>query len=77
MNIDKTAIFTQCVYDVDNRFVDLRIVTGFGNSFVLTMTDTSDLEEFDTDIELFLTKENLRIVIDRLTEVLENDERTN
>ena len=44
---------------------------------MLTITDTSDLEEFDTDIELFLTKENLRIIIDRLTEVLENDERTN
>jgi hypothetical protein len=77
MNIDKNAIFTQCVYDVDNRFVDVRIEPAFGNSFMLTITDTSDLEEFDTDIELFLTKENLRIIIDRLTEVLENDERTN
>jgi hypothetical protein len=71
MNIDKSAIFSQCVYDVDNRYVDLRIQSAFGNSFVLTMSDTSDLEEFDTDIELFLTKENLKIIIDRLTEVLE------
>jgi hypothetical protein len=70
MNIDKSAIFSQCVYDVDNRFVDLRIEPAFGNSFVLTMSDTSDEEELNTEIELFLTKENLKIVIDRLTEVL-------
>jgi len=72
MNIDKSAIFSQCVYDVDNRYVDLRIQSALGNSFVLTMTDTSNEEEFNTEIELFLTKENLRLVIDRLTKVLEN-----
>jgi hypothetical protein len=71
MNIDKSAIFSQCVYDVDNRYVDVRIEPAFGNSFVLTMTDTSNEEELDTEIELFLTKENLKIVIDRLTKVLE------
>jgi hypothetical protein len=70
MNIDKSAIFSQCVYDVDNRYVDVRIEPAFGNSFVLTMSDTSDEEEFNSEIELFLTKENLKIVIDRLTEVL-------
>ena len=71
MNIDKSAIFSQCVYDVDNRYVDLRIQSALGNSFVLTMSDTSDEEEFNSEIELFLTKENLKIVIDRLTKVLE------
>jgi hypothetical protein len=71
MNIDKSAIFSQCVYDVDNRYVDVRIEPAFGNSFVLTITDTSNEEELDTEIELFLTKENLKIVIDRLTKVLE------
>jgi hypothetical protein len=70
MNIDKSAIFSQCVYDVDNRYVDLRIQSALGNSFVLTMSDTSNEEELDTEIELFLTRENLKIVIDRLTEVL-------
>jgi hypothetical protein len=77
MNIDKSAIFSQCVYDVDNRFVDVRIEPTFGDSFMLIISDTSDAEELDTEIELFLTRENLKIVIDRLTEVLENDERTN
>ena len=71
MNIDKSTIFSQCVYDVDNRFVDVRIEPAFGNSFMLIITDTSDQEEFNTDIELFLTKENLKIIIDRLTKVLE------
>lgn len=75
MNIDKSAIFSQCVYDVDNRYVDLRIQSALGNSFVLTMTDTSNEQELDTEIELFLTRENFKIVIDRLTEVLENDKR--
>ena len=70
MNIDKSAIFSQCVYDVDNRYVDLRIQSALGNSFVLTMSDTSDEEEFNSEIELFLTRENLKIIIDRLTEVL-------
>ena len=72
MNTDKSAIFSECVYDVDNRYVDLRIQSALGNSFVLTMTDTSNEEEFNTEIELFLTKEDLKIVIDRLTKVLEN-----
>ena len=73
MNIDKYAIFTQCVYDVDNRSVDLRIEHTFGDSFMLIMTDASDEEESNTEIELFLTKENLKIIIDRLTEVLNNE----
>jgi len=58
-------------YDADNRYVDLRIQSALGNSFVLTLTDTSSEQELDTEIELFLTRENLKIIIDRLTEVLE------
>jgi hypothetical protein len=45
--------------------------SALGNSFVLTMSDTSDEEKFNTEIELFLTKENLKIIIDRLTKILE------
>jgi hypothetical protein len=79
MNIDKTAIFSQCVYDGDNRYVDLhlRYALATNDCFILSMSDTSKDEEYDTVLELFLTKENLKIIIDRLTEVLENDERTN
>jgi cyclopropane fatty-acyl-phospholipid synthase-like methyltransferase len=78
MNIDYSAIFSQCVYDVDNRYVDLtlRPDATYSRAFTLTMTDTSNDAEMDMMIELFLTEENLKKVIDRLTKVLEN-ERTN
>ncbi len=78
MNIDYSAIFSQCVYDADNRFVDLtlRPAAVYSGAFMLTMTDTSNDAEMDMMIELYLTEENLKKVIDRLTKVLEN-ERTN
>jgi len=78
MNIDYGTIFQQCVYDADNRFVDLTLRPAAVNSgaFMLTMTDTSNNAEMDMMIELYLTEENLKKVIDRLTKVLEN-ERTN
>ena len=78
MNIDHGAIFQQCVYDADNRFVDLtlRPVAVNSRTFTLTMTDTSNDAEMDMMIELYLTEENLKKVIDHLLKVLEN-ERTN
>ncbi len=78
MNIDHGAIFQQCVYDADNRFVDLtlRPAAVYSGAFMLTMTDTSNNAEMDMMIELYLTEENLKKVIERLTKVLEN-ERTN
>ena len=76
MNIDEGAIFQQCVYDADNRFVDLTLRPAAVNSraFTLTMTDTSNDSEMDMMIELYLTEENLKKVIDRLTKVLENEQ---
>jgi hypothetical protein len=73
MNIDKSAIFSQCVYDVDNRYVDLtcRRNHTMHNTFTLTMTDTSDNEEYDMLIDIFLTKDDLTKIIDRLTKALE------
>jgi cyclopropane fatty-acyl-phospholipid synthase-like methyltransferase len=78
MNIDHSAIFQQCVYDADNRFVDLtlRPDATYSRAFMLTMTDTSNNAEMDMLIELYLTEEDLKKVIERLTKVLE-DERTN
>ena len=69
-------IFSRCVYDVDGRYVDMEIRPINGGTFMLKMSDTSNEEEFDTEVELYLTKEDLRKVIDRLTEVLQ-DERPN
>ena len=66
-------IFSQCVYDVDGRYVDMEIRPINGGAFVLKMSDTSNEEEFDTEVELYLTKEDLGKVIDRLTEVLQDE----
>jgi hypothetical protein len=75
MNEDRSEIFSQLAYDVDNRYVDLYLRKVFGgNAFVLEISDTSDIESQDTEIELYLTKENLKLVIDRLTKVLENEQ---
>ena len=70
MNIDHGAIFQQCVYDADNRYVDLIIRPEFNNrAFTLIVTDTSNY--VDNKIDLYLTREDLKAVIDRLTMVLE------
>ena len=62
-------IFSQCVYDVDNRYVDMSIRTVFdGKAFMLTLADTSNIENTDSEIELYLTRDNLKLVIERLTE---------
>lgn len=65
------TILSRIEYDVDNRYVDLSIRTSFGgDAFILTMSDTSDDEESDSEIELFLTRKDLQLVIDRLSEAL-------
>lgn len=67
----KETIISQCVYDVDNRYVDLEIRSMYdGDAFMVTMTDTSDDEQTDSEIELYLTRAELQLVIDRLTKVL-------
>lgn len=66
-------IFSKCVYDVDNRYVDLSIRSVYDNeAFFLVLSDTSDDQESDTEIELYLTKQELKLVIDRLSKELEN-----
>lgn len=63
-------IFSSCVYDVDNRYVDMYIRPVYKSSFMLTVSNT---ENTGSEIELYLTKEDLKLVIDRLTAVLENE----
>lgn len=69
------GIFSQCVYDVDNRYVDMSIRTALpitdDGPFILILSDRSNIEETDSEIELYLTRDDLKLVIDRLTEVLE------
>lgn len=65
------AIFTQCVYDVDNRYVDLIVSpVSDGKAFTLKLTDTSNDWVSNVEIELFLTSADLWMVIDRLTTIL-------
>ncbi len=62
-------IFSQCVYDVDNRYVDMSIRPAIGgDAFILTLTDTSNIENTGSEIELYLTRDDLKLVIERLTE---------
>ena len=68
----KETIFSRLVYDVDNRYVDLEIRSEYdGAAFMLTMTDTSDEKDYAGEIELYLTRADIQLVIDRLTKVLE------
>ena len=62
------TIYSQCVYDVDNHYVDINI-REVGTSFVLTVSETSDDEAHDSEIEIYLTKDNLESIILRLSEV--------
>ena len=75
--IDTEQIYSQCVYDVDNRYVDLRLKSCgycYMGSFWLIMSDTSNDPKLDQEISIFLTPDDLREVIASLTEALEKNE---
>lgn len=75
--IDTEQIYSQCVYDVDNRYVDLRLKSygvSQSGSFWLIMSDMSNDPKFDQEISIFLTRDDLREVISSLTEALEKNE---
>jgi hypothetical protein len=63
-------ILSQCVYDVDNRYVSMYIRPGLGGGFILKMDDTSDDENSDEEVEMFLTNDDLKTIIDCLSERL-------
>ena len=68
-------IFSQCVFDVDNRYVGMSIRPALpitdGGPFILILSDRSNIEDTDCEFELYLTRDDLKLIIDRLTEVLE------
>jgi hypothetical protein len=43
---------------------------GLGGGFILKMDDTSDDENSDEEVEMFLTNDDLKTIIDRLSERL-------
>ena len=70
------TLYSECVYDCDNRYADLEISPSWcGQAFVLSMRDSSINEDTDSEIRMFLTKDTLKIIIDRLTEVLEDSKK--
>lgn len=70
------TLYSECIYDVDNRYIDLEISPSWHEqAFVLSMRDSSINEDTDSEIKMFLSKDTLKIVIDRLTEVLEDSKK--
>jgi glycine cleavage system regulatory protein len=63
--------FSRCVYDVDNRYVDLSLRKVGDEAFVLMMSDTSNDEQFDQEIDVHLTATDLRHIIEHFTKALE------
>jgi glycine cleavage system regulatory protein len=71
MNEQEVFSFSRCVYDVDNRYVDLSLRKVGNEVFVLIMSDTSNDEQFDQEIDVHLTATDLRHIIEHFTKALE------
>jgi hypothetical protein len=71
MNEQEVFSFSRCVYDVDNRYVDLSLRKVGNEAFVLMMSDTSNDEQFDQLIDVHLTATDLRHIIEHFTKALE------
>ena len=73
--MDESVIFSQCVFDVDNHYVDLTLnPTPDSRAFTLTMFDSSNDSASNIEIKLHLTRVDLRTVINRLTNILDKRE---
>ena len=73
--MDESVIFSQCIYDADNKYADLILRPTSDNSrFILIMSEISGDKECECEIKLHLTRVDLRTVIDRLTNILDKRE---
>ena len=71
MNEQEVFSFSRCVYDVDNRYVDISLRKVGDEAFVLMMSDTSNDEQFDQEIDVHLTAIDLKHIIEHFTKALE------
>jgi hypothetical protein len=68
----KEHIYSQCIFDVDGRYVDMDIeVKNDGKSFYLTVTDTSNDESTDQSVEFYVSRKDLELIVERMQKVLE------
>jgi hypothetical protein len=65
MNEREVFSFSRCVYDVDNRYVDLSLRKVGDEAFVLEVSDTSNDEQFDQEIDVHLTATDLRHILEK------------
>ena len=67
-----TILLSKLVYDVDNRYVDLSIrdVGDDGKLFVLMLNENAN-DVADVEVDMYLTREDLQLIIDKLTQVLQ------
>lgn len=68
----KEHIYSQCIFDVDGRYVDMDIeVKNDGKSFYVTVTDTSNDESTDQLVEFYVSRKDLELIVERIQKVLE------
>ncbi len=68
----KEHIYSQCIFDVDGRYVDMDIeVKNDGKSFYVTVTDTSNDESTDQSVEFYVSRKDLELIVERMQKVLE------
>ncbi len=63
----KEHIYSQCIFDVDGRYVDMDIeVKNDGKSFYVTVTDTSNDESTDQSVEFYVSRKDLELIVERM-----------
>lgn len=69
--LEEIVSFSNCIYDVDNRYVDLYISkSNNGDIYRIKMKDTSYYEESDAEIKIQLSKQEMKLLVELLEKAL-------